>query len=336
MISPHVDDCYVIGDKEAVDEFIDQIKSTNVTVKLEWGLKDCLSCEVAFNQQKTKAWTGQPHMVKKLENKFGKEVSGLQKHKTPGTPGVGISGPKEGDLTLDADRQANYRSGTGMLLYLVKHSRPDIANAVRELSKMMDYATPAAEKEMHRVTKYVLDTRHLGLKVEPKFNDDARWELIVYSDSDWAGDKDTRKSVTGFLIFLNGVLIVWRSKSQKAVALSSLEAELCACAEAAKESKFIVQLMLTMGLPVILPVVVRVDNVGAIFLAENASSSARTRHIDARHEFMREMTEDSFLKIAFVKSEENKSDGHTKNLSQEEHDRHAGECAVGKEYLESG
>ena len=158
----------------------------------------------------------------------------------------------------------------------------------------------------------------------------------MYSDSDWAGDKDTRKSVTGFLIFLNGVLIVWRSKSQKAVALSSSEAELYACAEAAKEIKFIVQLMLTMGLPVILPVVVRVDNVGAIFLAENATSSARTRHIDTRYKFVHEMTDDSFLKIVFVKSEENKSDGHTKNLSQEGHDRHAGEYVAAKEYLESG
>ena len=66
--------------------------------------------------------------------------------------------------------QTLYRSGIGMLLYLVKHSRPDIANVVRELSKVMDGATPAAIKEMKRVIKFVLDTRHYGLKIEPVVN----------------------------------------------------------------------------------------------------------------------------------------------------------------------
>ena len=107
------------------------------------------------------------------------------------------------------------------------------------------------------------------------------------------------------------------------MSLSSSEAEFYACAEAAKEIKFVVQLMLTMGLPVVLPIVVRVDNIGAIFLAENATSAARTRHIDTRYKFIREMTEDKFLKIVFVCSENNTSDGHTKNLGEELYEKHS-------------
>jgi hypothetical protein len=82
------------------------------------------------------------------------------------------------------------------------------------------------------------------------------WELRIYSDSDWAGDKDNRKSITGFIIFLLGVPILWRSKAQASVALSSTEAKLYALSEAAKEIKFIVQVVISMGIPVKLPVIV--------------------------------------------------------------------------------
>ena len=72
-----------------------------------------------------------------------------------------------------------------MLLYLVKHSRPDIANAVRELSKVLDCSTNGAYKEMLRCIKYVLDTKSLGLKIWPKGNKSKPWEIICFTDSDY-------------------------------------------------------------------------------------------------------------------------------------------------------
>jgi hypothetical protein len=95
-----------------------------------------------------------------------------------------------------------------------------------------------------------------------------------------AGDKDTRISVSGYVIFLLGVLISWKSKRQKLVALSSSEAEFVALTEAAKEVKCIVQILLSMGIPVKLPVICRVDNGGAIFMAENINTTSRSKHID--------------------------------------------------------
>ena len=77
-----------------------------------------------------------------------------------------------------------------------------------------------------------------------------------------------------------------------------------------------------MGIPVELPVIIRVDNIGAIFMAENASTSERTKHIDLRTSFVREMIVDKEVKIIFVKSEENKSDGLTKNLGSDLHNKH--------------
>ncbi len=114
--------------------------------------------------------------------------------------------------------QKLYRSGVVMLLYLVMHSRSDIANAVRELSKVLDGANVAAYKEMHQVIKYVLDTRDLGLHIEPSQGSEQPWELICFSDSDYAGEPDIRRSVSGFVIYVHGVPISRRSKTQHSVA----------------------------------------------------------------------------------------------------------------------
>ena len=289
-----------------------------------------MSCEGKFNGAGTKAWLGQPHLIKKLEQTFGDEVSSMKKYKTPGTPGFSVQRPKEGQDTLSAERQKVFQSGTGMILYLVKHSRPDIANAVRELTKVMDKATDRDMNEMLRLIKHVLDTKDIGLKIEPKALNTLLWNIVMWSDSDWGGDKDNRLSVSGMALFVCGVLTVWRSKQQKSVALSSSEAELVAASEAVKEVLFVLQVLNSIGITVETPVIVRVDNMGAIFMAENASSSTRMRHIHIRWHFTRNLTRDKVIKIVFCKSADNKSDGLTKNVSTDIHERHSADFVFDK------
>lgn len=174
-------------------------------------------------------------------------------------------------------------------------------------------ATPFAYKEMLRVIKFVMD---LGLKLEPNIdNDGTDWELRIFSDSDWAEDPESRASVTGYVIYLRVCPIVWKSRQQKAISLSSSEAELYACADGAKELRFVAQVLITMGIPVKLPIIVRVDNVDAIFMAENVTVSPRTKHIDLRAKFVTSYVDEGFIKIIFVRSEENAADGFTKNIS---------------------
>jgi hypothetical protein len=148
--------------------------------------------------------------------------------------------------------QTKYRSGVGILLYLIKYSRPDLANVVRELSKCMDGASLAAYKEMQRVIKFVLDTRMHCLKLQPR-NESEKWDLVSYYDSDRAGDPESRISVTGFIMYLLGVPICWRSKAQKGVTLSSTKAEYVAMSEAVKEIRFIYYLLRIMFIEVKLP-----------------------------------------------------------------------------------
>ena len=151
-------------------------------------LTDYLSCEINFNKDKSKAWIGQPHMTKKIKQMFGEEVQ-MQKDKTPVTPRKGRVKTKVEEDKLPLQQLSCYRTGERMLLFLMKHSRPDIANAVRELSNCLSGTTEQSYKEMLRITKYVLDTSTRGLKIIPKLSKGV-WELVLYSNSNWAGDKD--------------------------------------------------------------------------------------------------------------------------------------------------
>jgi hypothetical protein len=223
--------------------------------------------------------------------------------------------PRPGDPLISKDDQSKYRSGVGMLLYLVKHSRPDISNAVRELSKVCDGATECHWKALMRTIKYVLTTQNIGLKIKPIFN--GEYVLEAVSDSEYAGDKDTRVSVYGFVIYFCGSPISWKSKSGKSVTLSSTEAEYFAMSECAKELIFIKNVLESMGIKVKLPIEIKVDNTGAIFLSNNYTSGQRTKHIDVRVHFVRQYIEDGIFKIVFVKSEDNDADIFTKNTSEE-------------------
>ena len=337
-VATYVDDCYCVGTRKALLKLVEmmRVQTKNVepfSLTTTEGTSDYLSCEIVFSSDRKKAWLGQPHLIANLRKVFGKYVEGLQVYRTPGTPSTGLKRIGKNIEEVPKDQHSLYRSGVGMLLYLVKHSRPDIANCVREMSKLLDCPTHAALKELKRCVKFVLDTSDYGLKIEPNHLTEERWTLKAYSDSDWAGDSDTRISVSGFIIYLMGVPVSWRSRQQRSVVLSSSEAEFVALSEAAKEIKFIYQILASMGLKVQTPIKVYVDNVGAMFMSENMTTSQRTRHVDIRYHYVREFVDENFLKIVFVKTENNVSDGFTKNLSGELYDKHTPHHVVRKSYV---
>jgi hypothetical protein len=119
----------------------------------------------------------------------------------------------------------------------------------------------------------------------------------VFCDNDWAGDSEARINVTGFILYLMNVPVCWRSKSQKGVTLSKTEAEYVVMSEAVKEVKFIYYLLCDIGIEVKLPIMVKIDNVGAMFIAQNSSSGVRTRHVDTRYHFVQENLDDRIMKI---------------------------------------
>ena len=178
----------------------------------------------------------------------------------------------------------------------------------------MDAPAPVHLKEMYKVTRYVLSTKEHGLKFELR-KDMKRWALKALSNSDFASDKETRISVFGYIIYFCGIPIAWRSKGMKSVVLSTTEAEYMALSEVVKELNFIVQLLQTMNIEVDLPITVYVDNVGAIWLSNNRTTSDRTKHIGIRTSFVKEYQEDGKIIIKYVKSEDNEADIFTKNTT---------------------
>ena len=327
----YVDDNLIVGNESAIKEAIESLKEEGLILKVDDSLNDYLSCEILFSENKDMAWIGQPHLIKKMEEKFGHLYGDLQTYMMPGTPGFRVIRPKDGEDMIGKHDQKLNRSGVGMLLFLVKHLRPDIANSVRELSKVLDGAHPAAFKEMLRVMRYVSDTKDLGLKIQPNKNEDEMWDIVVYTDSDYAGDEDTRISVSGFVIYVMGVPVCWKSKAQNHVTLSSSEAEFVALSEAAKEIKFVVQILESMDIKVKKPVIVRVDNNGAIFMSENVAATGKTKHMDIRYHFVREFVEDGLIKIVFVKTKENDADVFTKNLGSDLHSKHSSKMITWKD-----
>ena len=316
MIGIYVDDCLVVGKEMQIQELIVALKENGFNLKIEYNLTDYLSCRVIEDVKMNRILILQPHLINNLQAKFGEEVVNKRAYRTPGTPRFKIVWPDDEADLIDMNLQSRYRSGVGMLLYLTKYSQPDLCNVVRELSKCMDKATMGTYLEMLRVIKFVIDTKHFCLRIQP-VSKLKNWSLHVFCDSDWAGDSETRISVTGLIVYLMNVPVCWRSKAQRGVTLSSSEAEYVAISEAVKEIKFIYYLLQGIGIEIELPIIVKTDNIGAMFMAQNASSGVRTRHVDTRYHYIRENVEDGIIKIVFVMSIDNDSDNFTKNVNQE-------------------
>ena len=304
------DDRLIIGKKEQIQEFATMIQK-EFSVKIQHNLADYLGCEFHMNKEKTKGWLGQPSIIKSLEQKLGERAMKARLSLAPGTPRFTARRLDNKEDKVNAEEHEIYRSGVGTLLYLTKHSRPDISNPVRELSKTMDAPAPVHVKEMYKLIRFVLSTKDYGLKFK-LIKSITKWVLKALSDSDFASDKEMRISVYGYVIYFCGIQIAWRSKGMKSVVLSTTEAEYMALSEVVKELKFIAQLLQTMNITVELPITVHVDNVGAIWLSNNRNTGDRTKHIDIRTSFVKEYQEDGKIIIKFVKSEDNEADIFTK------------------------
>jgi hypothetical protein len=138
----------------------------------------------------------------------------------------------------------DFRSLAGALQYLT-FTRPNIAYAVQQICLHMHDPREPHLAALKRILRYVPGTLHLGLLLRPS----AQTELVVYSDADWAGCPDTRRSTSGFAVFLGDSLVSWSSKRQQTVSRSSAEAEYRAVANAVAEAAWLRQLLQELHAP---------------------------------------------------------------------------------------
>ena len=132
--------------------------------------------------------------------------------------------------------------------------------------------------------------------------------------------RTNRKSITGYVIFINGNPLGWVSRAQKTVSLASAHDEYNAVTEVCKEILYIKYIMEFLDMKPEFPVIIYCDNVGAIYLSHN-HESRMSKHLDIKAHFIREYVEEGIVKIVFVKTEGNLADSFTKSVGEGTYNR---------------
>lgn len=219
---------------------------------------------------------------------------------------VAILADQHQDLSLknvsDDGKAINvpYKEAVGSLLYLAMVTRPDIAYAVHPVSQYAESPKKAHWNALKRILKYIKGTVDFGIRFV-RVGDSLK--LVAYSDADFAGDKDTRRSTSGFILKVGETPVVWGAHKQNLVALSTTESEYIAASQTVKEVIWIKRLMEGLikcdnEIPKLY-----VDNQSAIELIKNPEYLKRTKHIDVRCHFIWEKYEEKFFELHYVNSE---------------------------------
>ena len=208
---------------------------------------------------------------------------------------------------LSAADATRYRSVVGALQYLTL-TRPDIAFAVNKVCQFLQTPTDQHWSAVKRILRYVKNTSGVGLHIPRS----ASTHISAFSDADWAGSVDDRRSTSGFLVFLGSNLVTWSSRKQQTVSRSSTEAEYKALANATAEIIWLQSLLGELGVYQSRAPTLWCDNLGATYLAANPVFHARTKHIEVDFHFVRERVARKTLEIRFISTQDQLADGLTK------------------------
>jgi hypothetical protein len=320
----YVDDSIIFGTRSDIDEILNQIKET-FTISIEGKLSDFLGCNIIKHPEEPKCWLLQPNLIEKLDKEYEDHKLG-RVPTTLGTPKLIIYKAKKDDDLLNDKLQFKFRSGVGSLMHLLKHSRPELSNCIRQLSKCLGKAKQEHMEELTRIIKWVLATKEKGLKMEPKLKINENGEIIFeirgVCDAAWNVDKTDCLSVTGYIVYFMVVPISWKSKTQSHVTLSSTESEYVALSEMVKEIQFIEQIVESLGMKVYKPIKVMIDNVGAIYMSRSNTNTTSTRHVNMRYHYVKELVRGGEIEVTFVRTEDNEADIMTKNVIKQTFEKH--------------
>jgi histone deacetylase 1/2 len=205
----------------------------------------------------------------------------------------------------------SYRSLVGGLQYLTL-TRPDLSFAVNKVCQFLSKPTTVHYEAVKRILRYVKGTLSTGLRFQPTTST----VLDVYTDADWAGCPNDRRSIGGFAVFLGGNLVSWSSRKQPTVSRSSTEAEYKALANGTAEAVWIQSVLTELGVRQSRPPVLWCDNLGATYLSANPMFHARTKHIEIDFHFVREKLASGSITVRFIASADQIADVFTKPVTQ--------------------
>jgi len=250
-----------------------------------------------------------------------------------------------------------YQSLVGSIMYAMLGTRPDLAYAISTLSKFNSCPAEEHHAAAKRVLRYLQKTKDHGLLFKG-LEDPGFPEVIGYTDSDWAGNLETRRSTGGYVFILGNAAVSWKTKRQSMASLSSTEAEYVALSEATKEAMWLRRLLReieTRNVPreeVNLakyhedeinrqwklweednweelqtedkavssrPQKIKADNQGCIKLAENVLGGSRAKHIEIRYHYVRDMLGQGKIELLYEPTATMTADVLTKALPRDRH-----------------
>lgn len=204
---------------------------------------------------------------------------------------------------------SKYRRLIGKLMY-VTHSRPDIAFSVSLLSRFMHKPNKIHQGAAKHVLRYLAGTQNYGILYHKECED----ILQGFSDSDWGTNSEDRKSTTGVVFNFGSGVITWMSKKHEIVALSSTEAEYIALCAAGCQGIWLKQVLVDCGIKHEKPITIKCDNKACIAIAKNPVHHGRTKHIDIKYHFIRDLVSKDVVRLEYCASADQLADIMTKSV----------------------
>jgi len=204
--------------------------------------------------------------------------------------------------------KTTYMQAVGCLLYLAMGTRPDIMYATSKATRKNQDPTLEDWMNVIKIFRYLKGTKHYGLKITKDIN------IRVYVDADLGGDRETKRSTTGFVIFMGSAPMTWYSKLQHCVAISTAESEYYSLNECALKCMWLRNLLNELGIKIDC-ITINIDNRAAIYNSKNETINPKSRHIDLRYHKIRELIKEDKIDLKYIKSQYNIADGFTKYLN---------------------
>ena len=307
ILAVYVDDLILITESTERMNELKMALNERYKMKDMGELSHILGISVVQDKGKNRVLLHQKQYLETILQKYGMENANPVA--TPADPNVKL---RKSDGVSNPVNPSTYQSMVGSLLYAAMATRPDIAQAVSAVSKFNANPDAAHLTAVKRIFRYLKGTVNLALKYEQSDSG----ALIGFSDSDWAGDQDDRRSTTGNMFLLNGGPVSWLSKKQVTVALSTAEAEYVALSQAAQEATWMRRLLSDLRMEATSTVILE-DNQGAIAIAKNPVNHSRTKHIDIRYHYIRECVQNGQIELQYCPTDEMKADILTKPLTKQ-------------------
>ncbi|XP_065219740.1 uncharacterized protein LOC135845199 [Planococcus citri] len=302
MVGVYVDDLLITGyDNVLIEQVLDLLKE-NFDVKDLGPVQHYLG--VRFKRTDSSMMMDQNEYIAQICEKF--DLVDADRVVKP----VEDTSFMDPNVVVDPSLETLCRSMIGCLSYVANWTRPDIAYAVNLVARYQTKPSAHLVSACKRIIKYLKYYPDRTLCYEALDNS----LLTAYSDSDHAGDHSDRVSTSGFIVFLYGCAIQWKSRKQKGVTRSSTEAEYLALADAVVELRAQRNLLKSLGFVLDCSTLV-CDNSSAMKVARNTMESRKTRHIDVSYHLTKEVIRNGEVELVKVKGEHNVADVFTKSLA---------------------